>query len=92
MWTFDGHCASYSGNCDWLFKNRFESTKRCVETSRQSVLALMLFSYFSAYSAYSLVWQEYKRMGQDFHKHIDQDTVSAIQFGYDLFIYTYEPD
>ncbi|KAI8142255.1 hypothetical protein BJV82DRAFT_616116 [Fennellomyces sp. T-0311] len=34
-----------------------------------------------AYSSYSLVWQEYKRMGQDFHKYIDQDTVSAIQFG-----------
>lgn len=41
--------------------------------------------YFSssslAYSGYSLVWQEYKRMGQDFNKHMDKDTISAIQFG-----------
>jgi hypothetical protein len=34
-----------------------------------------------AYSGYSLVWQEYKRMGQDFNKHMDKDTISAIQFG-----------
>ncbi|KAI8086532.1 uncharacterized protein BX664DRAFT_336077 [Halteromyces radiatus] len=34
-----------------------------------------------AYSSYSLVWQEYKRMGQDFQKYLDQDTISAIQFG-----------
>ncbi|KAI8371607.1 uncharacterized protein BYT42DRAFT_616685 [Radiomyces spectabilis] len=34
-----------------------------------------------AYNSYSLVWQEYKRMGQDFHTHLDQDTISAIQFG-----------
>ncbi|ORZ12337.1 hypothetical protein BCR42DRAFT_331778 [Absidia repens] len=34
-----------------------------------------------AYSSYSLVWQEYKRMGQDFNKYLDQDTISAIQFG-----------
>ncbi|CAO3699708.1 hypothetical protein G6F70_005621 [Rhizopus microsporus] len=34
-----------------------------------------------AYTSYSLVWQEYKRMGQNFNKYIDQDTVSGIQFG-----------
>ncbi|CEP17065.1 hypothetical protein [Parasitella parasitica] len=34
-----------------------------------------------AYSSYSLVWQEYKRMGQNFNKYMDQDTISAIQFG-----------
>lgn len=34
-----------------------------------------------AYSSYSIVWQEYKRMGQQFTKHMDRDTVSAIQFG-----------
>ncbi|KAI8977628.1 hypothetical protein BDF20DRAFT_875939 [Mycotypha africana] len=34
-----------------------------------------------AYSSYSLVWQEYKRMGQHFHKYMDDNTVSAIQFG-----------
>ncbi|CAM0142030.1 hypothetical protein VKS41_004265 [Umbelopsis sp. WA50703] len=34
-----------------------------------------------AYKSYSLVWQEYKKMGQSFHDHIDKDTVSAIQFG-----------
>ncbi|KAI9497886.1 hypothetical protein BDB00DRAFT_802371 [Zychaea mexicana] len=34
-----------------------------------------------AYTSYSLVWQEYKRMGQSFNDFIDQDTVSGIQFG-----------
>ncbi|KAI7898154.1 uncharacterized protein BX663DRAFT_525871 [Cokeromyces recurvatus] len=34
-----------------------------------------------AYSSYSLVWQEYKRMGQNFNKYMDKNTVSAIQFG-----------
>ena len=34
-----------------------------------------------AYTSYSLVWQEYKRMGQEFNQHIDKNTVSAIQFG-----------
>ncbi|KAG2194527.1 hypothetical protein INT47_005731 [Mucor saturninus] len=34
-----------------------------------------------AYNSYSLVWQEYKRMGQDFNKYMDRDTISAIQFG-----------
>lgn len=35
-----------------------------------------------AYVSYSLVWQEYKRMGQEFIDFIDRDTVSGIQFGY----------
>ncbi|KAG0956889.1 hypothetical protein G6F60_001864 [Rhizopus arrhizus] len=34
-----------------------------------------------AYTSYSFVWQEYKRMGQKYNKHMDQDTVSGIQFG-----------
>ncbi|KAI7874994.1 hypothetical protein K492DRAFT_221716 [Lichtheimia hyalospora FSU 10163] len=34
-----------------------------------------------AYSSYSLVWQEYKRMGQDFYKHMDANTIAAVQFG-----------
>ncbi|CAO3632473.1 unnamed protein product [Cunninghamella echinulata] len=34
-----------------------------------------------AYVSYSLVWQEYKRMGQEFNDFIDRDTVSGIQFG-----------
>lgn len=34
-----------------------------------------------AYNSYSLVWHEYKCMGQDFNKYMDPDTVSAIQFG-----------
>ncbi|KAI8877018.1 hypothetical protein K501DRAFT_199138 [Backusella circina FSU 941] len=34
-----------------------------------------------AYHCYSLVWQEYKRMGQDFNKYMDTNTISAIQFG-----------
>ncbi|KAI8071627.1 hypothetical protein BC940DRAFT_293319 [Gongronella butleri] len=34
-----------------------------------------------AYKSYHLVWQEYKRMGQDYTKFIDRDTVSGIQFG-----------
>ncbi|KAI9288894.1 hypothetical protein BC943DRAFT_315544 [Umbelopsis sp. AD052] len=39
------------------------------------------FSIRRAYKSYSLVWQEYKKMGQAFHDHIDNDTISAIQFG-----------
>lgn len=39
-----------------------------------------LFS-FLAYHSYSIVWQEYKRMGQEYTKYMDCDTVSAIQFG-----------
>jgi hypothetical protein len=35
-----------------------------------------------AYNSYSLVWQEYKKMGQSFNEHMDRDTISAIQFGY----------
>ncbi|KAI9314958.1 hypothetical protein BX666DRAFT_1861516 [Dichotomocladium elegans] len=34
-----------------------------------------------AYSSYSLVWQEYKRMGQEFNTFMDKNTISAIQFG-----------
>ncbi|KAI8047397.1 uncharacterized protein B0P05DRAFT_481711 [Gilbertella persicaria] len=34
-----------------------------------------------AYASYSLVWQEYKRMGQVYHEFIDRDTISGIQFG-----------
>ncbi|KAI9488552.1 hypothetical protein BDB00DRAFT_772342 [Zychaea mexicana] len=34
-----------------------------------------------AYNSYSLVWQEYKRMGQEFNRYMDKDTISAIQFG-----------
>ncbi|KAI9310535.1 hypothetical protein BX666DRAFT_1869655 [Dichotomocladium elegans] len=34
-----------------------------------------------AYKSYSIVWREYKRMGQNYTKYMDRDTVSAIQFG-----------
>ncbi|CEP18575.1 hypothetical protein [Parasitella parasitica] len=34
-----------------------------------------------AYASYSLVWQEYKRMGQVYHEFVDRDTISGIQFG-----------
>ncbi|KAI8338365.1 hypothetical protein BC941DRAFT_512516 [Chlamydoabsidia padenii] len=34
-----------------------------------------------AYVSYSMVWQEYKRMGQEHRDFIDRDTVSGIQFG-----------
>jgi hypothetical protein len=27
------------------------------------------------------VWQEYKKMGQEYPNHMDRDTVSAVQFG-----------
>ncbi|RUS12539.1 hypothetical protein BC937DRAFT_87588, partial [Endogone sp. FLAS-F59071] len=37
-----------------------------------------------AYNSYSLVWQEYKKMGQAFNDHMDRDTISGIQFGYML--------
>ncbi|KAG1152941.1 hypothetical protein G6F37_000654 [Rhizopus arrhizus] len=34
-----------------------------------------------AYHSYGIVWREYKRMGQEYTKYMDCDTVSAIQFG-----------
>ncbi|KAI7890009.1 uncharacterized protein EV154DRAFT_445205 [Mucor mucedo] len=34
-----------------------------------------------AYASYSIVWQEYKRMGQLHNEYIDRDTISGIQFG-----------
>ncbi|KAI8365758.1 hypothetical protein BD560DRAFT_401609 [Blakeslea trispora] len=34
-----------------------------------------------AYTSYSVVWQEYKRMGQLCDQYIDRNTVSGIQFG-----------
>ncbi|KAF7721417.1 hypothetical protein EC973_004703 [Apophysomyces ossiformis] len=34
-----------------------------------------------AYTSYSLVWQEYKRMGQVYNDFIDRETISGIQFG-----------
>ncbi|KAI9498598.1 hypothetical protein BDB00DRAFT_798640 [Zychaea mexicana] len=34
-----------------------------------------------AYKSYVIVWQEYKRMGQEHTKHMDRDTVSAVYFG-----------
>ncbi|KAI8099731.1 uncharacterized protein BX664DRAFT_321998 [Halteromyces radiatus] len=39
------------------------------------------FHFRRAYYSYNLVWQEYKRMGQDYTKYMDRDTVSGIQFG-----------
>ncbi|KAI9323891.1 hypothetical protein BX666DRAFT_1891437 [Dichotomocladium elegans] len=54
-----------------------------VHLSQESVLGYlkMGFNLRRAYSSYSLVWQEYKKMGQDFHKYMDSNTVSAVQFG-----------
>ncbi|KAI8090214.1 uncharacterized protein B0P05DRAFT_529838, partial [Gilbertella persicaria] len=34
-----------------------------------------------AYTSYTIVWQEYKRMGQLHDEYIDRDTISGIQFG-----------
>ncbi|KAI8977992.1 hypothetical protein BDB01DRAFT_294608 [Pilobolus umbonatus] len=34
-----------------------------------------------AYAGYTLVWEEYKRLGQLSHVYIDQETISGIQFG-----------
>ncbi|GAA5812562.1 hypothetical protein MFLAVUS_006019 [Mucor flavus] len=34
-----------------------------------------------AYASYSIVWQEYKRMGQLHNEYIDRETISGIQFG-----------
>jgi hypothetical protein len=45
------------------------------------ILHLFFFRNDIAYNSYSLVWQEYKRMGQNFNVHMDKDTISAIQFG-----------
>ncbi|KAG2226971.1 hypothetical protein INT45_006378 [Circinella minor] len=34
-----------------------------------------------AHKSYTIVWQEYKRMGQEHTKRMDRDTVSGVQFG-----------
>ncbi|CAO3629678.1 unnamed protein product [Cunninghamella blakesleeana] len=34
-----------------------------------------------AYKNYNIVWKEYKKMGQDYTKFMDCDTVSGVQFG-----------
>ncbi|KAI8090899.1 uncharacterized protein B0P05DRAFT_527859 [Gilbertella persicaria] len=34
-----------------------------------------------AFTCYTIVWQEYKRMGQRYTKYMDRNTISAIQFG-----------
>ncbi|KAI9309519.1 hypothetical protein BJ944DRAFT_154177 [Cunninghamella echinulata] len=34
-----------------------------------------------AYKNYNIVWKEYKKMGQEYTKYMDCDTVSGIQFG-----------
>lgn len=41
----------------------------------------LTFYILIAYASYSLVWQEYKRMGQIYHDFVDRDTISGIQFG-----------
>ncbi|ORE14800.1 hypothetical protein BCV71DRAFT_229055 [Rhizopus microsporus] len=38
-------------------------------------------SLHQAYSNYTIVWQEYKKMGQAYTKHMDRNTVSALYFG-----------
>lgn len=45
------------------------------------MLKRFFFYIFVAYASYSLVWQEYKRMGQIYNDFIDRDTISGIQFG-----------
>lgn len=45
------------------------------------MIGLMLTFVNIAYSSYSIVWQEYKRMGQLHNEYIDRDTISGIQFG-----------
>lgn len=39
------------------------------------------FLLYIAYSYYTVVWQEYKRMGQKYTKYMDRDTVSAMHLG-----------
>ncbi|ORE07197.1 hypothetical protein BCV72DRAFT_227052 [Rhizopus microsporus var. microsporus] len=38
-------------------------------------------SLHQAYNNYTIVWQEYKKMGQAYTKHMDRDTVAALYFG-----------
>ncbi|KAI9320707.1 hypothetical protein BX666DRAFT_1225637 [Dichotomocladium elegans] len=54
-----------------------------LQLSQESVMSYIKcgLNLRRAYSSYSIVWQEYKRMGQEYTKHMDRDTVSAIQFG-----------
>ncbi|KAI9301587.1 hypothetical protein BJ944DRAFT_271263 [Cunninghamella echinulata] len=53
----------------------------CLQMAILYLLQENVMSYIKAYVSYSLVWQEYKRMGQEFNDFIDRDTVSGIQFG-----------
>ncbi|KAI9266683.1 hypothetical protein BDA99DRAFT_30074 [Phascolomyces articulosus] len=54
-----------------------------LQLSQESVVSYLKcgLNLRRAYNSYSIVWQEYKRMGQNFTKYMDRDTVSAIQFG-----------
>ncbi|OBZ90684.1 Tetratricopeptide repeat protein 39C [Choanephora cucurbitarum] len=53
----------------YLFQEKIASYVKCGLNLRR------------AYTSYSIVWQEYKRMGQLHNEYIDQNTISGIQFG-----------
>ncbi|KAI9030142.1 hypothetical protein CLU79DRAFT_734276 [Phycomyces nitens] len=54
-----------------------------LQMSQESVIGYLKcgLNLRRAYNSYSVVWQEYRRMGQEYNSHIDHNTVSGIQFG-----------
>lgn len=71
-----------------ILRAHVAKAEACLQTAILQLLQENVVSYIKcglnlrrAYTSYSLVWQEYKRMGQNYHDFIDQDTVSGIQFG-----------
>ncbi|KAL0078047.1 hypothetical protein J3Q64DRAFT_1646431 [Phycomyces blakesleeanus] len=54
-----------------------------LQMSQESVIGYLKcgLNLRRAYNSYSIVWQEYRRMGQEYNNHIDHNTVSGIQFG-----------
>ncbi|KAI8990834.1 hypothetical protein BDF20DRAFT_5040 [Mycotypha africana] len=54
-----------------------------LQMTQESVVAYLKcgLNIRKAYNSYSIVWQEYKRMGQEYVKYMDKNTVSGVQFG-----------
>ncbi|KAI8984245.1 hypothetical protein BDF20DRAFT_816280 [Mycotypha africana] len=51
-------------------------------TQYNNFFGIQCISYLKkAYSDYSFVWQQYKRMGQEYTRYIDRETVSAVHLG-----------
>ncbi|CAO3662686.1 unnamed protein product [Umbelopsis ramanniana] len=60
----------------------------CLQTAILQFLQESIVSYMKgalnlkrSYKSYNLAWIEYKKMGSEAHKLLDEDTISGIQFG-----------